>query len=192
MLDSFADDPRFVSLTLPPFSPSEHRSLVESLVGAPEGLRRPRAAAARRDGGQPVLHQGAHPLARRVGRHHAGRHRRLELLEGGGDLGRRPAGHDPAGRREAHRAAARGAAGPAVDRLGPRQDLRLAGPRDARRGRQGRRRRDRPPHPRGHPRGGARVPRRPADVRERHRARRPLRGALAPRAAAPSTASTPS
>ncbi len=35
MLDSFADDPRFVSLTLPPFSPSEHRSLVESLVGAP-------------------------------------------------------------------------------------------------------------------------------------------------------------
>jgi ABC-type transport system substrate-binding protein len=36
MLDSFADDPRFVSLTLPPFSPSEHRSLVESLVGAPK------------------------------------------------------------------------------------------------------------------------------------------------------------
>jgi ABC-type transport system substrate-binding protein/serine/threonine protein kinase len=35
MLDSFADDPRFVSLTLPPFSPSEHRSLVESIVGAP-------------------------------------------------------------------------------------------------------------------------------------------------------------
>jgi len=35
MLDSFADDPRFVSITLPPFSPSEHRSLVESLVGAP-------------------------------------------------------------------------------------------------------------------------------------------------------------
>ncbi|HTR03412.1 MAG TPA: ABC transporter substrate-binding protein [Thermoanaerobaculia bacterium] len=36
MLDSFVDDPRFVSLTLPPFSPSEHRSLVESLVGAPQ------------------------------------------------------------------------------------------------------------------------------------------------------------
>ncbi len=36
MLDSFEDDPRFVSLTLPPFSPSEHRSLVESLVGAPK------------------------------------------------------------------------------------------------------------------------------------------------------------
>jgi len=36
MLDSFVDDPRFVSLTLPPFSPSEHRSLVESLVGAPK------------------------------------------------------------------------------------------------------------------------------------------------------------
>ena len=36
MLDSFADDPRFVSITLPPFSPSEHRSLVESLVGAPK------------------------------------------------------------------------------------------------------------------------------------------------------------
>ena len=34
MLDSFADDPRFVSLTLPPFSPSEHRSLVEAVVGA--------------------------------------------------------------------------------------------------------------------------------------------------------------
>jgi ABC-type transport system substrate-binding protein/serine/threonine protein kinase len=36
MLDSFADDPRFVSMTLPPFSPSEHRALVESLVGAPK------------------------------------------------------------------------------------------------------------------------------------------------------------
>ncbi|MFY9551771.1 MAG: ABC transporter substrate-binding protein, partial [Thermoanaerobaculia bacterium] len=35
MLESFTDDPRFVSLTLGPFSPSEHRSLVESLVGAP-------------------------------------------------------------------------------------------------------------------------------------------------------------
>ncbi len=35
MLESFADDSRFVSLTLPPFSPSEHRALVESLVGAP-------------------------------------------------------------------------------------------------------------------------------------------------------------
>jgi len=35
MLDSFVDDPRFVSVTLPPFSPSEHRSLVETLVGAP-------------------------------------------------------------------------------------------------------------------------------------------------------------
>ena len=35
MLESFADDPRFVSLTLGPFSPSEHRTLVESLVGAP-------------------------------------------------------------------------------------------------------------------------------------------------------------
>ena len=35
MLDSFADDPRFVSLTLGSFSPSEHRSLVASLVGAP-------------------------------------------------------------------------------------------------------------------------------------------------------------
>src|SRR6185369_13850987 len=36
MLDSFADDPRFVSVTLGPLSPSEHRSLVESLVGAPK------------------------------------------------------------------------------------------------------------------------------------------------------------
>jgi ABC-type transport system substrate-binding protein len=36
MLESFADDTRFVSLTLPPLSPSEHRSLVESLVGAPK------------------------------------------------------------------------------------------------------------------------------------------------------------
>jgi ABC-type transport system substrate-binding protein len=36
MLDSFADDPRFVSMTLPPFSPSEHRALVESVVGAPK------------------------------------------------------------------------------------------------------------------------------------------------------------
>jgi ABC-type transport system substrate-binding protein/serine/threonine protein kinase len=35
MLESFADDPRFVSLTLGPFSASEHRSLVASLVGAP-------------------------------------------------------------------------------------------------------------------------------------------------------------
>jgi ABC-type transport system substrate-binding protein len=35
MLDSFADDQRFVSLTLPPLSPSEHRTLVESIVGAP-------------------------------------------------------------------------------------------------------------------------------------------------------------
>jgi ABC-type transport system substrate-binding protein len=34
MLDSFADDPRFVSLTLGPFAPSEHRSFVETLVGA--------------------------------------------------------------------------------------------------------------------------------------------------------------
>jgi ABC-type transport system substrate-binding protein len=36
MLDSFADDPRFASVTLGPFSPSEHRSLVASLVGAPK------------------------------------------------------------------------------------------------------------------------------------------------------------
>ena len=36
MLESFADDPRFTALTLGPFSPSEHRSLVESLVGAPK------------------------------------------------------------------------------------------------------------------------------------------------------------
>ncbi|HEY7817237.1 MAG TPA: ABC transporter substrate-binding protein, partial [Vicinamibacteria bacterium] len=36
MLDSFADDPRFVQMTLGPFSPSEHRSLVASLVGAPK------------------------------------------------------------------------------------------------------------------------------------------------------------
>jgi ABC-type transport system substrate-binding protein len=36
MLESFTDDPRFASVTLGPFSPSEHRSLVESLVGAPK------------------------------------------------------------------------------------------------------------------------------------------------------------
>jgi ABC-type transport system substrate-binding protein len=36
MLDAFADDPRFVSVTLGPFSPSEHRALVASLVGAPK------------------------------------------------------------------------------------------------------------------------------------------------------------
>jgi ABC-type transport system substrate-binding protein len=36
MLESFTDDPRFTALTLGPFSPSEHRSLVESLVGAPK------------------------------------------------------------------------------------------------------------------------------------------------------------
>ncbi len=36
VLETFADDPRFVSLTLGPFSPSEHRLLVESLVGAPK------------------------------------------------------------------------------------------------------------------------------------------------------------
>jgi ABC-type transport system substrate-binding protein/serine/threonine protein kinase len=35
MLDSFADDPRFVSITLGPLSPTEHRALVESVVGAP-------------------------------------------------------------------------------------------------------------------------------------------------------------
>src|SRR6266567_76246 len=43
MLDSFADDPRFASVTLGPFSPSEHRTLVASLVGAPkvaDGLAR--------------------------------------------------------------------------------------------------------------------------------------------------------
>ncbi len=34
MLDSFADDPRFLSLTLPPFSASEHRALVESVAGS--------------------------------------------------------------------------------------------------------------------------------------------------------------
>ncbi|MFN2385435.1 MAG: ABC transporter substrate-binding protein [Thermoanaerobaculia bacterium] len=33
MLDSFADDPRFVSITLGPFSPSEHRALIESVAG---------------------------------------------------------------------------------------------------------------------------------------------------------------
>ncbi len=36
MLDTFADDPRFVTVTLGAFSPSEHRTLVESLVGAPK------------------------------------------------------------------------------------------------------------------------------------------------------------
>jgi ABC-type transport system substrate-binding protein len=36
VLESFADDPRFVSLTLGPISPSEHRAFVESLVGAPQ------------------------------------------------------------------------------------------------------------------------------------------------------------
>ena len=36
MLDSFTDDPRFASLTLGPLSASEHRALVESLVGAPK------------------------------------------------------------------------------------------------------------------------------------------------------------
>jgi ABC-type transport system substrate-binding protein len=34
MLESFTDDPRFASITLGPFSPSEHRALVESVVGA--------------------------------------------------------------------------------------------------------------------------------------------------------------
>jgi ABC-type transport system substrate-binding protein len=34
MLDSFADDPRFVLLTLGPFSPSEHQAFVESVAGA--------------------------------------------------------------------------------------------------------------------------------------------------------------
>ncbi len=33
MLDSFADDPRFASMTLGPFSPSEHRALIESVAG---------------------------------------------------------------------------------------------------------------------------------------------------------------
>ena len=34
MLESFTDDPRFSSITLGPFSASEHRALVESVVGA--------------------------------------------------------------------------------------------------------------------------------------------------------------
>src|SRR5258706_3497089 len=33
MLDGFQDDPRFASITLGPFSPSEHRELVESVAG---------------------------------------------------------------------------------------------------------------------------------------------------------------
>jgi ABC-type transport system substrate-binding protein len=33
MLDSFADDPRFLQVTLGPFSPSEHRAFVESVAG---------------------------------------------------------------------------------------------------------------------------------------------------------------
>jgi ABC-type transport system substrate-binding protein len=33
MLDSFADDPRFVQMTLGPFSPSEHRAFIESVTG---------------------------------------------------------------------------------------------------------------------------------------------------------------
>ncbi len=33
MLDSFADDPRFVQITLGPFSPSEHRAFIESVAG---------------------------------------------------------------------------------------------------------------------------------------------------------------
>ncbi len=106
---------------------------------------------------------------------------RLELLEGDGDLGRRASRHDPAGRREAHRAAAGGAARPAVGGLGARQDLRVEGSRDLARGRQGPRRRPRPARPRGHARGGARVARRPADVLERHRARRRSTPALSRR-----------
>ena len=119
MLDSFADDPRFVSLTLrarsPPPSTARSSSRSSARPKVSDELARP---PARGDGRQSLLHQGAHPLARRVGRHRPGRHGRLELLEGGGDLGRRAAGDDPAGRREADRAAARGAAGPALDRLG--------------------------------------------------------------------------
>ena len=34
MLDSFADDPRFVLMTLGPFSPSEHQAFIESVAGA--------------------------------------------------------------------------------------------------------------------------------------------------------------
>ncbi|HYR45368.1 MAG TPA: AAA family ATPase, partial [Thermoanaerobaculia bacterium] len=33
MLDSFADDPRFLQITLGPFSPSEHRAFIESVAG---------------------------------------------------------------------------------------------------------------------------------------------------------------
>ncbi|HEX7251311.1 MAG TPA: ABC transporter substrate-binding protein, partial [Thermoanaerobaculia bacterium] len=36
MLDSFADDPRFISMTLGPFAPSEYENLVASLIGAPK------------------------------------------------------------------------------------------------------------------------------------------------------------
>lgn len=36
MLDTFADDPRFYSTTLGPLTPSEHRSLIETMVGGAE------------------------------------------------------------------------------------------------------------------------------------------------------------
>ena len=158
----------------------------------PEGLGRARPEAAGRDRGKSVFHQGAPPLPRRVGRHRARRHGRLELLEGGRDLGRRPAGDHPAGRRETDRAPARRATRSSLDRLGAGKDVRLPRPRDARRRSKGSRGLDRPADSRGHPGGGPRVPRRPADVRERHRPRRPLRSALAPAAEVASIASTPS
>ena len=132
MLDSFADDPRFVSITLGPFSPSEHRSLVASLVGAPkvaDDLARRLHDAT--EGNPYFTKELIRSLVESGGitKDDTGA---WSFLERGGDLGRCPARHDPAGRREADRAASGGAARPAFDRLRARQDLRREGPRDAR------------------------------------------------------------
>ena len=75
MLDSFADDPPLrradAAAALPLRVPLARR------IGRRrrEGLGPAGAPAARGDRGQSVLHQGAHPFPRRVGRHRPGRRR---------------------------------------------------------------------------------------------------------------------
>ena len=80
MLDAFRGDPRFVhsrSARSPP--PSTARSSSRSSA-APRSRTTSPTRLREADRGQPVLHQGARPLARRVGRHREGRHGRVELL----------------------------------------------------------------------------------------------------------------
>ncbi len=182
MLDSFADDPRFVSITLPPFSPSEHRSLVESLVGAPNvsdalALRLREATE-----GNPFF---TRELVR-------------SLVESGGiekdDTGAWSFSAEAEISAETLPATIQQAVEKRIERLP--QELRdlLAvasvlgktfDSKDLEALAEGVPSLDDDVDrlaPRGNARGGSRVPRRPADLLERHHARRALRRALAPQA----------